>query len=230
MKPALCLILSGVLVGALGLTAGCARDDDSKLGANASDAPQVADAADPDPAVSDPVSGVEAEPEAVAEIASEKVESIGSISTPLPKPHPQGRKAPEFNLTTLDGERITLAELAGQVVLVDFWATWCGPCRRSIPHLIELQNELGERGLVIVGVSLDRGGPDIVRRYVERMGINYPVAMGSAALTQAYGGDAGIRFIPTAFLVDREGYIAKTLTGLQPKATMRQEILRVLEG
>jgi peroxiredoxin len=118
--------------------------------------------------------------------------------------------APEFKLTTLDGKEVSAASLKGKVVVVDFWATWCGPCIAEIPGYVELQKKYGPQGLVILGVSVDRGGVEKVRKFVEKHRMNYPVALGDDALGEAFGGfDA----IPTTFLIDRDGIIRHKKTG-----------------
>jgi thiol-disulfide isomerase/thioredoxin len=144
------------------------------------------------------------------------------VATPMKK---ERQKAPDFALASLDGKTVRLSELAGQVVLIDFWATWCGPCRMSIPHLIELQEKYAERRFTVVGISLDRTGTDGVAAFAKNVGISYPVVMGTPAVAMAYG---GVSSIPMAFLVDREGYVVRVFRGFHPKEALEKEITPLL--
>ena len=136
-----------------------------------------------------------------------------------------GRKpAPDFRLIELDGKSIQLSGLKGKVVLLDFWATWCPPCQAEIPHFVALYAAYREKGLEIVGVSLD-DGPEVVRSFVKQKGIPYPVGLGSQSLAQLYG---GIRGIPTTFLIDKQGRIAKMYVGYQDKSVFESQIKTLL--
>ena len=118
-----------------------------------------------------------------------------------------------------------MSDFLGQVVLVDFWATWCGPCRMSIPHLIDLYNEYSSRGFTVLGISLDQRGPSVVRPFVSSNNIPYPVVMGDQATVRNFG---NVRAIPTAFLVDAEGYIGGRYEGLRDKGFFEKEIQKAL--
>jgi peroxiredoxin len=118
-------------------------------------------------------------------------------------------KAPEFSLETLDGKQVSLASLKGKVVVVDFWATWCPPCVAEIPGFQELQAKYAEKGVVFVGVSLDRRA-EPVKEFLARNKVTYAVGVGDASHVDAFGGfDA----IPTTFLIDRDGNIRHRKTG-----------------
>ena len=117
--------------------------------------------------------------------------------------------APNFTLKTLDGQEITLSQLRGKVVLLDFWATWCAPCRESIPHLVQLHKSYQQSGLEVVGMNVDRGDVDTVRRFVKSMDIPYPVVIASDELQRNYG----ISGLPTTILIDKEGHIRQKFLG-----------------
>ena len=121
--------------------------------------------------------------------------------------------APAWKLKDLDGREISSEQFKGKVVVLDFWATWCGPCVEEIPGYIALQKKYGSRGLVIVGVSLDRKGPAHVKQFAQANGMNYTLAMGDEAVVEAFG---NFQAIPTTFLISREGRILNQKTGAAP--------------
>lgn len=127
--------------------------------------------------------------------------------------------APDFTLTSLDGEEIRLSDLRGKTIFLDFWATWCGPCRESIPHLVSLYKTHRENGFVIIGISVDKGGADPVRRFVASRDIPYPVVIAQGDLEKQYGVNA----IPTGFLIDREGRTRDKIVGFSPSIAKQLE-------
>jgi cytochrome c biogenesis protein CcmG, thiol:disulfide interchange protein DsbE len=141
--------------------------------------------------------------------------------------HDQERErafAPVFTLTTLDGAPLRLEALRGKVVLIDFWATWCGPCRDEIPELGELNRIYGPRGVQVVGISMDDDAAP-VRAFYRELHMNYPVALGDAALAQRFGGVLGL---PVKFLIDRKGRIAGRHDGAMDSATLARELSTLL--
>jgi thiol-disulfide isomerase/thioredoxin len=122
---------------------------------------------------------------------------------------PEPSSAPDFTLKTLDGQEITLSKLKGRVVLLDFWATWCAPCREAIPHLIHLHKTYKENGLEVIGLNVDRGDADTVRRFVKSMDIPYPIAPTPDDVSRSYGATG----LPTTILVDKNGRIRQKFLG-----------------
>jgi len=171
--------------------------------------------------------GCEAKKERTGE--TRLTEDQGVAETPqVPLAAPGARRpAPDIRSTGVDGQPWSLADRKGHVVLVDFWATWCPPCRKTIPHLIEMQTEFGGRGLEIVGMSLDQGGSAIVAPFMQQAGINYPIVIDKGGKwTNLFGGVEGI---PTFFLIDRDGRIAGRVTGAVPKESMVQAVEALLK-
>ena len=119
--------------------------------------------------------------------------------------------APRFHLTTLDGAPIDSDQLRGKVVLVNFWATWCPPCRVEMPSFERIYEKHRGEGFTIVGVAMDATGSDEVRRFLAERGIGYPVAMASGEVVQDFG---GVALLPTSFLIDREGRTRYEVRGI----------------
>jgi len=122
---------------------------------------------------------------------------------------PSPALAPDFTLKTLDGQEVTLTKLKGKVVLLDFWATWCAPCREAIPHLINLQKTYQEKGIEVIGMNMDRGDAETVRRFVKSMDIPYPITLTSEEVSRNYG----VTGLPTTILIDQEGKIRQKWLG-----------------
>ena len=138
----------------------------------------------------------------------------------------QHRPAPDFTLPLIDGGQLQLSSYRGKVVLLDFWATWCVPCREETPHFVELQKKYGDRGLQIIGVSMD-DSPDPVHPFYQQFHINYPVVMGTSDVGSAYGGVLGL---PIAFLIDREGRIYSKHMGATDAAVFEKDITTLLQA
>lgn len=128
--------------------------------------------------------------------------------------HPQ---APDFTLKDLDGNDIKLSDYKGKVVVLDFWATWCPPCRKGIPDFVEMQKKYGEDKFVVLGINLDQGSAaeviPMVTDFAENYKINYPIVIHNQEVVYAYG---GIRSIPTTFVLDKEGKVRQGVQGYRP--------------
>jgi cytochrome c biogenesis protein CcmG/thiol:disulfide interchange protein DsbE len=135
------------------------------------------------------------------------------------------QNAPEFTLVDTKGKKISLADYQGKIVIIDFWATWCPPCRRGIPDLIEIQKEYKNK-VAVIGISLDTDTKKDVVPFMKNMGINYPVVYANAQVVQDYG---NIEAIPTSFVINKEGKIVNQHIGLTPKETYINEINKLLD-
>ena len=138
----------------------------------------------------------------------------------------KGRKAaPDFALKDSNGKTVKLSDYKGKVVLLNFWATWCGPCKIEIPWFIEFEQRYKDRGFAVIGVTMDEESWDTVKPYITEKKVNYRVVMGDEAVGQAYG---GVDSLPTTFVIDKEGRIASTHVGLVSKSNYENEIVKLL--
>lgn len=149
--------------------------------------------------------------------------------TPAVMAHPKGDvsarpMAPAFSLTDITGKPLSLADFKGKVVVMDFWATWCGPCRIEIPGFIELQKRYASQGFTMIGISMDDSADPVVDFYKE-LGMNYPVALGNDRLGELYGGVGGL---PTTFVIGRDGRIYSKHVGATDPAVFEAEIKQLL--
>ncbi len=133
------------------------------------------------------------------------------------KPFPM----PSWTLKDVDGKSISSDEFKGKVVVLDFWATWCGPCRSEIPGYVKLQKKYQDIGLAIVGVSLDQDGPAKVQEFMRDQGINYRIVMGDDKIADAFG---GVEAIPTTFIIDRNGTVQFRKVGALAPETFEAEL------
>jgi peroxiredoxin len=137
-------------------------------------------------------------------------------------------KAPDFSLKDLNGKTVKLADLKGKAVILDFWATWCPPCRAEIPDLNTLYKEYKKKGATIVGVALDEGGKTAIvagmKKY--KLSLDYPILIGNQDISKLYG---GIDAIPTTFILDKGGNIVNKYIGLQEKKVFVEDLNKILE-
>ena len=133
--------------------------------------------------------------------------------------------APDFSLVDTQGKKVSLSQFKGKVVIIDFWATWCPPCRRGVPDLISLKKEFKNK-IAIIGISLDVDTKKDVVPFIKNYGINYPVVYATNQVVQDYG---NVEAIPTSFIIDRNGKIVKQHVGLTPKGILVDEITKLLK-
>ena len=134
--------------------------------------------------------------------------------------------APDFTLEQLNGGNLKLSDLRGKAVLLNFWATWCGPCKIETPWLVEMQNQYGNQGLQVIGVAMDDSGKDEISKFTKDMGVNYPVLLGKEAVGDAYG---GVPALPESFFIGRDGKIVDRIIGLKGKAEIEDAIKKALK-
>lgn len=159
---------------------------------------------------------------ACADAQPEKKQASNSKSANMPVAENTKKAtahAPEFSLKDMDGNQVKLSDYKGKVVILDFWATWCPPCVKEIPHFNDLSKKYGEDGLVVLGVSVDRGGVDAVKKFKKKNTIDYTVVFSDAPTQSKYqallpkdmrGG------IPYTFVIDREGNVKDYYVGYRP--------------
>ncbi len=133
--------------------------------------------------------------------------------------------APDFALTSTDGREIKLSDFRGKVVVLDFWATWCPPCKAEIPDFIKLYSQYKNDGFQMLGVSLDQGGLHDVVPFIKSHGINYPIVLGTDEVVSAYG---GIRGIPTTFVIDKKGYVRGAFEGYRQASVFENLVKQLL--
>lgn len=134
-------------------------------------------------------------------------------------------KAPDFALQNSKGETVRLSSFEDKVIILNFWATWCGPCRKEIPGFVELYKKYNKEGLEIIGVSVDQNGWQAVNPFVESYKINYPILMFNRQVIMDYG---GIQAIPTTFIINRKGEIVERIVGLRPDSYFVEKIEQLL--
>jgi len=137
------------------------------------------------------------------------------------------KPAPEFELKTLDGRVMKLSDFRGKAVVMNFWATYCSPCRVETPWLVELYRHYKPLGLEIVGISMDDGGQHLVEKFAQEMNVNYTILIGNHSVSDRYG---GLRFLPQTFFIDRDGNIESQTLGLRSRSDLEHDIRRLLHS
>ncbi|MGB2602434.1 MAG: TlpA disulfide reductase family protein [Candidatus Sulfotelmatobacter sp.] len=133
--------------------------------------------------------------------------------------------APDFTLESLDGRSMRLSDLRGKAVLLNFWATWCGPCKIEMPWFVDFQKQYGSQGLQIVGVAMDDGSKADIAKFAKDMGVNYPILIGKESVGDQYG---GVPALPESFVISRDGKIMDKIIGLRGKAEIEDSIKKAL--
>jgi len=143
------------------------------------------------------------------------------------QPDGQRKAAPAFDLKDADGKSVRLADYRGKVVLLDFWATWCGPCRIEIPWFTELERRHKQEGFAVLGVAMDDEGWKVIKPFVSELKINYRVLLGNDQASHDYG---GLEALPTTFLIDRDGKIAAVHVGLANRKDFENGVEQLLQA
>jgi peroxiredoxin len=142
-------------------------------------------------------------------------------------PDLRGKRAPEFNLRTVDGKKVSLSDYKGKAVLINFWATWCAPCKIEMPWLVALRSQYAPQGFEILGVNEDDAGTPRAKlaKFGQEQGLNYPLLVGDDSMSRKYG---GVEFLPTSYFVGRDGKIVAETAGLVSKGEVEASIKKAL--
>lgn len=146
---------------------------------------------------------------------------------PVKAPVAKSAVAPDFALKDHDGNVVKLSDYKGKVVILDFWATWCGPCKMEIPGFIKLQQKYADKGVTIIGISLDQPGWQVVKPFMDEYGINYPIVLGDRNVVMAYGGITGI---PTTFIINQNGEVVDKVVGYRPDSYFENAIKQLINS
>ena len=137
----------------------------------------------------------------------------------------QGIPAPDFTLPSLDGRKVKLSDFRGKAVLLNFWATWCPPCKVEMPWFADLQKQYADDGLVVLGVAMDDSKPDTIAKFASDLGVNYEVLLGTDKVSDDYG---DVQYLPTTFYIGRDGTIVDKMTGLLGRKEIEDAVRKTL--
>jgi len=137
----------------------------------------------------------------------------------------RGISAPDFELTSLDGKKVKLSDYRGKAILLNFWATWCGPCKVEMPWFVDLQRKYGNDGLVVLGVAMDDSEAPKIAEFASQMGVNYPVLLGTDKVSEQYG---NVEFLPTSFYINRDGKFVGKGVGLIDRKEVEANVQKAL--
>ena len=152
--------------------------------------------------------------------SARKNRASGSVSGEL-----HGQPAPDFELQSLDGKNVKLSDFRGKGVLLNFWATWCEPCKLEMPWFVELQKEYAAQGFQVIGVAMDDSSKEDIAKFAQKVGVNYPILIGKDEVGQSYG---GVNVLPTTYFVDRDGKLVAREFGLQSRSVFVDHIKQAL--
>ena len=141
------------------------------------------------------------------------------------KDHSERKAAPDFALKDADGKAVRLSDYKGKVVLLNFWATWCGPCKLEMPWFVEFERKYRNQGFAVIGVSMDEEGWAVIKPFISDMAVNYRIVQGDDTTASLYG---GVESLPTTFIIDRNGRVAATHIGLRSKSVFEDDIKQLL--
>jgi peroxiredoxin len=141
------------------------------------------------------------------------------------QPEIKGQVAPDFTLESLDGKTVRLSDFRGKAVLVNFWATWCQPCKIEMPWFEEMQQQYGPNGFQVLGIAMDDASKEDIAKFAKDMGVNYPILIGKEAVGNAYG---GVQFLPSSFFIDRDGKVVDRIFGLKSRSEIEDDIKQSL--
>ena len=137
-----------------------------------------------------------------------------------------GVKAPDFTLVSLDGSKVKLSDYRGKAVLLNFWATWCPPCKVEMPWFADLQKQYAKDGLVVLGIAMDDSEPATIAKFTSELGVNYPVLLGTNEVSDNYG---DVQYLPTTFYIGRDGSIVDKMTGLLDRQEIENAVKKALD-
>ena len=142
-----------------------------------------------------------------------------------PRADVEDKVAPDFALQSIDGKTVRLLDFRGKTVLLNFWATYCAPCRIEMPWFVELQDRYASEGLQVVGVAMDDASPDDIEKFASELGVNYSILVGEETVGNAYG---GVQFLPSTFYIGRDGKVVGKVFGLKTKNEIEENIKKTL--
>lgn len=137
----------------------------------------------------------------------------------------KGKPAPDFELETLEGQKIKLSDYRGKAVVLNFWATWCAPCKAEMPWFVDLQQRYAEQGLQIIGVAMDDASKEDIAKFARDLGVNYPILLGKEEVAAKYG---DVQFLPTTFYIDRAGNLMDRVFGFTERRHIEDSVQKAL--